>query len=94
MFVNGIERPDPKQNAESRKYSNYSGTIHLQKSATLKNLVISGRIFVVDITNYTNSMELSTTQEIPSWTLDNFPECYGTRRFNTEFTRAPNLSLS
>jgi hypothetical protein len=28
------------------------------------------------------------------WTLDIFPAFYGTRRFNTEFTRALHLSLS
>jgi hypothetical protein len=28
------------------------------------------------------------------WTLDSFPAFYGTRRFNTEFTRALSLSLS
>jgi prolipoprotein diacylglyceryltransferase len=28
------------------------------------------------------------------WTLDSFPAFYGTRRFNTEFTRALHLSLS
>jgi hypothetical protein len=28
------------------------------------------------------------------WTLDSFPTFYGTRRFNTEFTRTLHLSLS
>jgi hypothetical protein len=28
------------------------------------------------------------------WTLDSFPAVYGTRRFNTEFTRALHLPLS
>jgi hypothetical protein len=40
-------------------------------------------------------MELSTTREsLVVWTLDSFPAFYGTRRFNTQFTRALHLSLS
>jgi hypothetical protein len=43
----------------------------------------------------TNSMELSTNRGDPVVsTLDRFPAFYGTRRFNTEFTRALHLSLS
>jgi hypothetical protein len=43
----------------------------------------------------TISMELSIIREIRRvWTLDSFPTFYGTRRFNTEFTRALHLSLS
>jgi hypothetical protein len=47
----------------------------------------------------TNSIELRTTLErLPVVKpLDSFPEFYGTRRFNTEFTRAsdyvPSLTL-
>jgi hypothetical protein len=35
-----------------------------------------------------NSMELSTTRDIPSCLDTRFPAFYGTRRFNTEFTTA------
>jgi hypothetical protein len=48
--------------------------------------------FVIKLTN---SMELSTTLEATRVRpLDSFPAFHGTRRFNTEFTRALHLFLS
>jgi hypothetical protein len=54
-----------------------------------------GLVGVKNRTKLTNSMELSTIERsLVVWTLDSFPAFYGTRKFNTEFTRALHLSLS
>jgi hypothetical protein len=49
-------------------------------------------VLTMVITNQlTNSMELRSLDARP---IDSFPAFYGTRRFNTEFTRALHLFLS
>jgi hypothetical protein len=62
-----------------------------------KGILLERRIRASDcFCDLTNSIELNTTREAPPVVrpLDSFPAFYGTRRFNTEFTRALHLSLS
>jgi hypothetical protein len=63
------------------------------RSAHLSSSFRFLRIFPRSSNTITNFMERATTREISSC-LDTSSAFHGTRRFNTEFTRALHLSLS
>jgi hypothetical protein len=64
-------------------------SIYLKKG--MRNILVE--VITYDTTNW--AMELRATREATNYiALDSFPAFYGTRRFNSEFTRALHLSLS